>query len=88
MSQIKTIEATESVDLLGIKIDSNLNYQLPMQELFTEKNDKYDLRNKRSWESYNVRTVSYGTETIRYSGPKIWELVPTEIKESASLAEF
>ena len=69
------------------KIKKHLS-PLPMQELLTEKNNKYDLRNKRSWESYNVRTVSYGTETIRYRGPKIWELVPTEIKESASLGEF
>ena len=59
-----------------------------MQELFTEKNNKYDLRNKRSWESYNVRTVNYGTETIRYRDPKIWELVPIEIKESPSPAVF
>ena len=65
------------------KIKNHLS-PLPMQELFTEKNNKHDLRNKRSWESYNVRTVSCGPETIRYRGPKIWELVPTEIKESAS----
>ena len=56
-----------------------------MQELFTEKDNKYDLRNKKSWETYNVRTVGYGTETIRYRGPKTWELVPIETKESTSL---
>ena len=69
------------------KIKNHLS-PLPMQELFTEKYNKYELRNKRSWETYNVRTVSYGTETIRYRGPKTWELVPIEIKESTSLLEF
>ena len=69
------------------KIKNHLS-PLPMQELFTEKNNKHDLRNKRSWESYNVRTVSYGTETIRYRGPKIWEIVPIEVKESTTLAGF
>ena len=32
------------------KIKNHLS-PLPMQELFKEKNTKYDLRNKRSWES-------------------------------------
>ena len=30
----------------------------------------------------------YGTETLSYLVPKIWELVPNEIKESPSLANF
>ena len=47
-----------------------------------------DLRNKRCWETLNVRTVIYVTETIRYRGPKTWELVPTKIKECKSLKEF
>ena len=40
----------------------------------------HDLRNKR--------TVIYGTETIRYRGPKTWDLVPTKIKGCKSLKEF
>ena len=61
---------------------------LPIQELFTEKIYRHDLRNKRSWESSNMRTVKYGTQTVRNMGPKTWDLVPTEIKESKSLCEF
>ena len=59
-----------------------------MKTLFTEKANRYELRNKRSWETYNVRTVIYGTETIRNRGPKTWDHVPTEIKELNSLLEF
>ena len=69
------------------KIKNHLS-PLLMQELFTEKVHQYDLRNKGSWETHNVRTVKYGTETIRHMGPKTWELVPTEIKESKTLLEF
>ena len=36
----------------------------------------------------NVRTVMYGTETIAYLGPKIWGLIPDNIKFSNSLLEF
>ena len=66
----------------------NLMSPLPMQELFTEKVNTYELRKMRCWESNNVRTVRYGTETIRYRGPKTWELVPQVIKASKSLKEF
>ena len=61
---------------------------LPMQELFSEQINEHDLRNKRCWEIPKVRTIGYGTETIRYREPKTWELLPTEIKEAKSLLEF
>ena len=60
----------------------------PMQDLFKSKIHNHELRNKRLWESSNVRTSIYGTETITYMGPKIWELVPDDIKRSQSLIEF
>jgi len=61
---------------------------LPMQDMFTEKIHQHDLRNKRQWENYNLRTVRYGIETIRNMGPKTWDIVPSEIRESKSLLEF
>ena len=51
------------------KIKNHLS-PLPMQELFTEKVNNHDLRNKRSWVTCNVRTVKYGTETKGTWGPK------------------
>lgn len=61
---------------------------MPMQELFTEKKHHYDLRNENTWETENLRTVKYGSDTIRNMGPKTWELVPNDIKESSSLQQF
>ena len=52
---------------------------LPIQDLFVDK---------RCWETTNIRTVSYGTESIRYRGPKTWDLVPSHIKEAKSLSGF
>ena len=69
------------------RIKNNLS-PLPMQELFTEKIHQHNLRHQRSWETFNLRTVKYGTETIRHMGPKTWDLVPNYIKESKSLPEF
>ena len=36
----------------------------------------------------NVRTIYYGTEAISYRCPKIWALVPDEIKNLISLTLF
>ena len=69
------------------KVKNHLS-PLPMQELFIDKENIHDLRKKRSWEVPKVRTVYYGTETIRYRGPKTWELLPNDIRESKSLNEF
>ena len=61
---------------------------LPIQELFKEHVNSYDLREKRCWEISKARTVHFGTETIRFRGPIIWEMLPTDIKESNNLQEF
>ena len=69
------------------KIKNNLSSPL-MKKIFNENTNAYDLRNKRCWEATNVRTVHCGTETISYRGPKTWDMVPQNIKDSLSLAEF
>ena len=56
--------------------------------LFNEKGHHHNLRNKKFWERDSVKTVKYGTETIRNMGPKTWELIPNEIKEFDNLSIF
>ena len=53
-------------------------------ELFNEANIPYNLRQDVSFRSYNVKTVLYGTETLSYLGPKIWNLVPSNIRDCAT----
>ena len=40
------------------------------------------------FETRNVHTVSYGTETISFLGPKIWHIIPKIIKDSTTRNEF
>ena len=61
---------------------------IPMQQLFSEKEHQHDLRNRNNWETRNIRTVKFGSETIQNMGPKTWELVPNDIKQSTSLLQF
>ena len=53
-------------------------------ELFNEANVPYNLRQDASFRSYNVKTALYGTETLSYLGPKIWNLVPSNIRDCAT----
>ena len=59
-----------------------------MIDLFKEVTHSYNLRNGLICGSYKIKTVRYGTETITYLGPKIWSIIPDEIRESASLETF
>ena len=36
----------------------------------------------------NVHTVRYGTETMAHSGPKVWAIIPNDLKEAKSLKLF
>ena len=69
------------------KAKNNLS-SLPMQDLFNAQVTTHDLRNKRYWDILKTRTVCYGIESVRYRGPKTWELLPDNIKQATSLAEF
>ena len=43
---------------------------------------------KFPFKTRNMRSVTYGTETLGYLGPKIWPLLPEELKTVGSLKEF
>ena len=48
----------------------------------------YDLRNKNPFKLANVRSINNGIETFYYRGPKTWNLLPNNIKNSKNLLEF
>ena len=37
---------------------------------------------------HNPKSVRFGTETLRTLGPKIWNIIPPNIKNSSSLKAF
>ena len=59
-----------------------------MNNLFQNNSNVYSLRNSRCLRTENVRTVYYGTETVRFRAWKTWELVPKEIQQSRNLVEL
>ena len=66
---------------------NNLSSTL-MSELFRVKEKKYNLRNKDALVSNIPRSTNYGINTISHLAPKIWEIIPDEIKSSKTLNIF
>ena len=51
-----------------------------MNDIFELQNPSYNLRSScNQFRRENVKTVHYGIQSVRYLGPKIWELVPNNI---------
>ena len=50
-------------------------------DLFKFSNNEYNLRQKSHY-TFSVRTVYSGTESISFLGPKVWNIIPKEIKNS------
>ena len=59
-----------------------------MLDLFKEVAHLYNLKNSLICGSSKIKTVLCGTETITSLCPKIWSIIPGEIRESASLETF
>ena len=78
-----------NIQALAIEIFKVINGISPkfMNEIFDLKGEsKYC--SKFCFKSRNVKTTKYGTETLSFLGPKIWYLVPKDIKDSVALDEF
>ena len=69
------------------KVKHNLS-PIFMKDVFPESTNPYNTRNAPEFDTFNIRTVFNGTETISFRGPRTWSLVPNEIKNSTSLPEF
>ena len=65
------------------KISKNFSVPL-MSELFYQKVNHYDLRNPYEFSIPNVNSVFDGQASIRYVGPLIWQLVPSEFINTVS----
>ena len=60
-----------------------------MKEIFRIREENgYNLRHQNTFKRPIVNSVYNGTEIASFLGPKIWELIPTEIKELVSLNSF
>ena len=60
-----------------------------MNDIFELQNPSYNSRSScNQFRRKNVKTINYGIQSVRYLGPKIWELIPNNIKYSNSLSKF
>ena len=80
-----------NLQALAIEIFKLKNGYAPdiLQEIFELREPPYNLRDKRKhfWKK-KIRTTKYGLQSIKYLAPKIWELVPQNIKNCESLESF
>ena len=59
-----------------------------MSDLFVTRENNYNLRNVQELESSLRRAVKFGTETISYWGPQIWNLIPERLRTLETLTKF
>ena len=74
------IEMCQVKSELGPMITANVFTKIP--------ENHYNLRNYNGFRLPFARTVYHGTESISYLGPKIWDIVPTELKNVQYLNNF
>ena len=59
-----------------------------LTEIFPQKESNYSLRNSTALQGGSIKTVMYVSETISSLGPKIWDILTTELKNNMSPTLF
>ena len=68
------------------KVENNI---LPnLGEFFKKRELRYNLRNQSGFVRDKANTTHYGTESITILGPKIWDIIPSDIKNAGTLNSF
>ena len=69
------------------KVHSDLSPPI-FKELFHKRTSSYELRHPSQVTIPRIESVYNGSESIAYVGPKIWGMVPSELKEMSSISSF
>ena len=59
-----------------------------MKDIFPINRNLFNLRQNSQFSRPAINTVYHGTESISNLGPKIWDLVPRNLKEISELDKF
>ena len=59
-----------------------------LREIFVPKISLYNVRRNNTFERRQVHSAYHGTESLSFLGPKIWNLVPLELKQLKSFDVF
>ena len=71
-----------------MKVKNELAPMITANVFTTIPENHYNLRNYNGFRLPFSRTFYHGTECISYLGPKIWNIVPIELKNTQSLNSF
>ena len=81
----------KNVQTLGVeifKVLNELSLQIINEVVQVISPAPYYLRDKNELYSRNPKSVAYGTESVLFMAPKIWSIVPQELKNCQSLYSF
>ena len=59
-----------------------------LEHVFKLRNHTHDTRGVQMLQLPQVNTITHGINSFRYQGPKLWNLLPDEIKLSENEAKF
>ena len=78
---------TKNLQILMTEMYKTSNGLKPsfMQEIFCAETTYYNLRNNSDFFQPRVRSVNNGTESVRFKGPQLWQMLPPTIRNSQSL---
>ena len=74
-----------SIELYKVVNDLTTNIS---SDIFLRNNQEVSLRSQNYFALPRVRTESCGKGALRYLGPLIWNIIPSEIKNVSSLNKF
>ena len=79
-----------NVKVLGIEMYKVANDILPnaISDFINKRDIVYNLRNPSIYQRERVNTSLYGTESLRILGPKIWDIIPGDVKGAPTLNSF
>ena len=69
------------------KVRNNLSPQI-MTDMFQFKNNRPNIRNDNEFWVPMPKTTNYGSESVKYLGPIIWNILPKVLKDSSTLYSF
>ena len=75
---------TKNLQTLMIDIFRTQNNRNPsfMNEIFRERVNMYSLRNNNELVLPRIKTVNFGSESIRYRRPQLWFSLPQDIRKT------
>ena len=59
-----------------------------MDNMFERINNTYNLRNFQEFETKRKITIKMGLETLNYRSPQLWSILPENLRQINSLAQF